>query len=138
MKWVKAPDELRALIEKAMESKPCEKRPMFGYPAYFANGYMSAGLFQDKVFIRLSPSQQESLARRFGPLPPLEPMPGRPMTGYLVIPEKLYRDPSAFDSVIDEALSYAQTLPPKAKKSPMKSAPKTRAKKSTKGRGARG
>ena len=132
MKWVKAPDELKALIEKAMEGKPCEKRPMFGYPAFFANGYMMAGLFQDKLFARLSPSQQEALGRRFGALPPLEPMPGRPMAGYFVLPEKLYRDAAAFSSVIDEALSFTRGLPPKVKKNPKKSPP---VRKATKGGG---
>jgi len=126
MKWVKAPEALKAFIEKAMEGKPCEKRPMFGYPAFFTNGYMSVGLFQDKLFTRLSPSQQESLGKRYGPLPNLEPMAGRPMAGYFVLPERLYKDAAAFDAVIDEALSFAQSLPPKAKKRPGKTPPAKR------------
>ena len=134
MKWVKAPDELKAIIDKAMERKPCEKRPMFGYPAYFTNGYMSLGLFQDKLFVRLSPSQQDSLGKRFGPLSPLEPMPGRPMKDYWVVPDELYKDPAVFDSVIDEALRFAQSLAPRARKSVKKGASKSAlAKKTGKG-----
>jgi len=54
VKWIKAPEELKLLIEDLMAPVDCQKRPMFGYPAYFINGHMFAGLFQDKLFIRLS------------------------------------------------------------------------------------
>ncbi len=116
MKWIKAPDEMTALLAKAMEGKPCQKRTMFGYPAYFANGYMSVGLFQDKLFSRLSPKQQDTLQARYGPLSALEPMPGRPMKDYFVLPEKLYRSPGSLSRTLDEALEYVRSLPAKAKK----------------------
>jgi hypothetical protein len=116
MKWVKAPEELKSLIEGAMTGKPAEKRLMFGYPAYFANGYMCAGLFQDSLFVRLSPPQQLSLKAEHADLRSLEPMPGRPMKGYVVLPESILRDPKALGSMIDVSLQYANSLPAKVKK----------------------
>ena len=54
MKWVKAPEELKDLLEGAMKDTECEKRPIFGYPANFINNNMFIGLLQDRLFARLS------------------------------------------------------------------------------------
>ena len=64
MKWVKAPDELKILLEEVMKGVDCEKRPMFGYPAYFINSNMFVGLFQDQLFVRLSADQLQELRKR--------------------------------------------------------------------------
>ena len=61
MKWAKAPDELKILLEEVMKGFDCEKRLMFGYPAYFINSNMFVGLFQDQLFVRLSEHQLEEL-----------------------------------------------------------------------------
>jgi TfoX/Sxy family transcriptional regulator of competence genes len=116
MKWIKAPDELKARIETLMQSVECEKRPMFGYPAYFINKNMFAGLFQDKLFLRLSPEQITELRKSFPDLSNLEPMPGRPMKDYHVIPEELYSDSSRIGKVIQQAAAFCSCLPEKKKK----------------------
>jgi len=115
MKWQRAPEELKALLEKTMTGIDCEKRLMFGYPAYFINKNMFAGLFQSSVFIRLSPGQLSGLLKQHPSIAALEPMPGRPMKDYSVIPEALYRNESAFAKVAAEAADYARTLAPKKK-----------------------
>lgn len=120
MKWIKATDELKMLIENLMQTVECEKRPMFGYPAYFINKNMFAGLFQDKLFLRLSPEQVTSLGKSF-PIANLEPMPGRPMKDYFVIPEKLHRDAQKMPMVVAEAADYCKSLPAKVKKPGKKS-----------------
>ncbi len=116
MKWVKAPEELKSLIQGIMEPVDCEKRPMFGYPAFFINRNMFAGLFQDKLFLRLSPDQLVSLRKSFPEIASLEPMPGRPMKDYFVIPEKLYKNGKAMSKVVQESATYCRSLPPKASK----------------------
>ena len=40
MKWTKAPEALKETIETLMMSVESEKKPMFGYPAYFINRNM--------------------------------------------------------------------------------------------------
>ena len=126
MKWIKAPEELKAFIESLMQSVDCEKRPMFGYPAFFIKKNMFAGLFQDKLFLRLSPEQLASLKEAFPTIANLEPMPGRPMKDYFVIPEKLYRDKKQMPKVVEECAAYCQTLAVKAStpKKASKKAPK--------------
>ena len=54
MEWKKAPEELIKFLEERMKKVDCEHRTMFGYPAYFINGNMFAGAFQDILFLRLS------------------------------------------------------------------------------------
>ena len=116
MKWEKAPEELKVLIERVMAGIDCEKRPMFGYPAFFINGNMFAGLFQSFLFIRLSPTQVTDLTQKHPTISPLEPMPGRPMKEYFVIPEALYRQEGAAKAVAAEAAAYVRALPTKAPK----------------------
>jgi hypothetical protein len=130
MKWVKAPEQPKALIEQLMAPIDCEKRPMFGYPAYFINKNMFAGLFQDKLFVRLSPVQIASLRRTFPSIGNLEPMPGRPMKDYHVIPERLYMDPKKMPGLLQEAAAWSRSLPPKAPKAKgaKRSLPKKKAK----------
>ena len=113
MKWAKAPKELKDLLEHAMENTKCEKRPMFGYPAYFINRNMFIGLFQDKVFARLSNAQLVALRSKFPSISNLEPMPGRPMKNYYIIPKKKYADTRAFRKIISSSAEYTRTLAPR-------------------------
>ena len=93
MKMKKAPGELVDLITHIMEGVDCERRVMFGFPVYFMNRNMFAGLFEDKVFFRLSVEQRRSLESKAGPVLNLEPMPGRAMKDYWVVPPKIVSDP---------------------------------------------
>ena len=117
MKWVKAPEELKALLEAAMKDVPCEKRPMFGYPAYFINRHMFIGLFQRSVFIRLSQDQLARLQAKHGAICNLEPMPGKPMKDYYVLPESVYANGKIFKEAIVRSAEYTSSLPPKEKNS---------------------
>ena len=119
MKWIKAPEELKSLIENAMEGIECEKRPMFGYPCYFINRNMFIGLFQDQLFIRLSDSQLSSLKLKPGLalIANLEPMPGRPMKDYFVLPKEIYTSSRIFKEIIRTSAEHTRQLAPKAKKS---------------------
>lgn len=117
MKWVQAPEELKELLEAAMKDTVCEKRPMFGYPAYFINKNMFIGLFQDKVFARLSDKQLDSLLSKFPSISNLEPMPGRSMKNYYTLPKELYSDSRTFKNLIRVSADYTRSLAPKQKKS---------------------
>ena len=115
MKWKKAPDALKALMEKAMEGIESQKRIMFGYPAWFIKGNMFAGLFQDLVFLRLSSGQVAELRSAGEVLPHLEPMPGRPMKDYHVIPQTIYSNARRFGPLLKKAAQHARSLPEKVK-----------------------
>jgi hypothetical protein len=120
MKWLKAPESLVKMLESAMQGVDCVQRPMFGYPAYFINRNMFIGLFQASLFARLSPDQLSELRNKYPSIGNLEPMPGRPMKAYYVIPEELFSDAKRFKSLISKAVEHARSLPEKPETQVMK------------------
>ena len=57
---------------------------MFGYPAAFVGGNMATGLFADHWVVRLPEAEIE--AAKAAGAGSFEPMPGRPMKAFVVIP----------------------------------------------------
>jgi len=114
MPWTKTPPELAAAFDKAAPKDPrVVRKPMFGYPALFLNGNMFAGTFQDKVVARLSEDERERAMNEGATA--FEPMAGRPMKGYVVVPAADVRKPRALAKWIERARVHATTLPEKTK-----------------------
>jgi TfoX/Sxy family transcriptional regulator of competence genes len=90
-------------------------RPMFGHPAAFVTGNMFLGVFGDSVFLRLSETDRPAGLRLAG-AHLFEPMPGRPMREYVVLPPALADDRTLARPWVDRSLRYARGLPPKMKK----------------------
>src|SRR6266849_3044937 len=130
MEFRKSPQKLIDAFEAAMPGAPAVKRPMFGYPCGFVNGNMFTGLFADKMFVRLPEDSRAELMGIGGS--PFEPMPGRPMRDYVVIPNTIVAKPSELKAWAGKALRYGSSLPAKKKK-PAKGSAKS-GKKSGKGR----
>jgi TfoX/Sxy family transcriptional regulator of competence genes len=113
--WEKAPPELAERFTAAVTGLPgAQVRKMFGYPAGFANGHMFTGIFASSWFVRLPDDQRAELAAAGGTS--FEPMPGRPMREYLVLPPAVAGDPDAAEPWLVRALSYAQLRSPKVKR----------------------
>ena len=109
-KWTKAPEPLVALFARAIEGLPgVEARKMFGYPAAFVNRNMFAGLFRTSMILRLSEED-----RRESGAKPFEPVPGRPMREYIVVPEKILRSATLLDVWLRKGYTLASSLPPKS------------------------
>ena len=116
MEWKKAPEELVQFLSQKMKNVNCDYRKMFGYPAYFINGNMFAGIHGEKLFIRLSESEAEEIMNSHLNVTCFEPMLGRTMNGYVVLPKSLYSDEGLFDKWLNKSVKYVSTLPPKQKK----------------------
>jgi len=115
-KWQPAPDTLIRQFERALQAVPAaQARKMFGYPAAFLNGHMLAGLFQDTMMLRLSPEDCTTFLRQPGAAP-FEPMPGRQMREYVVVPAAMVSAPAALAKWLQRAVAYVNTLPPKVAK----------------------
>jgi TfoX/Sxy family transcriptional regulator of competence genes len=114
--WKKASPEMSELLANALGPFPAEKRKMFGFPAYFANGNMFTGIFEDVIILRLADADRDQLRATYDEATPFEPMEGRPMREYLVLPESLYADREAHDHWLQRSFSWASGLPPRAKK----------------------
>ncbi len=114
--WKHAPEELVTFfLDVARKMPGAETRKMFGYPCSFANGQMFTGLFQDKMFVRLS-EEDRAIFQAIEGVQALEPMPGRPMREYCVIPERILKNASELEFWLQKSLAYAISLPPKVKK----------------------
>ena len=116
MEWKKAPEELVQFLAERMKMVNCEYRKMFGYPAYFINGNMFTGIHGETLFLRLSNSDAKNLMEANSGVTFFEPMPGRPMKGYVAIPKTLYSKGSLFGELLGKSVKYVSSLPPKQKK----------------------
>jgi TfoX/Sxy family transcriptional regulator of competence genes len=116
MAWTKAPQSLIDLFDACLPQGPgLERRRMFGQPCAFVNGNMFAGLLQDVAFARLPPGLHAELDAEFG-VRHFEPMPGRPMRAYVVLPEEVLDDEGRYAEILQGAYAFTAALPPKAKK----------------------
>ena len=91
-------------------------RPMFGNLAAFANGYLFAGLFGDSVFVRADADTEATIKAAGGQS--FAPMPGRPMTGYVVLPVAWAADDERLQGAIATSLEHTMAKPPKPPKPP--------------------
>ena len=136
-KWKPAPEALIQRFEAALISLPgAQKRQMFGYPAALVQGNMFAGLFEDRMILRLAADDRAEFTSRFGATT-FEPMPGRPMKEYAVVPKTVLDTPRDLERWLAKSFAFAKSLPsklqapaklaaaksPPAKKAPAKKAP---------------
>ncbi len=115
MAWMKVPEELKEFMDRKTAGFACEKKPMFGCPAYFVNRNMFAGAHEDTVMLRLSEEARREILERYDEVAAFEPMKGRPMREYVALPASVY-DGDEFDGWLAKAYQYASSLPPKEKK----------------------
>jgi TfoX N-terminal domain len=109
----KSPPELVARFAELAEQAPdAVRKQVFGYPALVVGGNMFMALHQESLILRLSDDDRSEFAQRFGPST-FEPMPGRPMREYVVVPSGIVEGPDV-DDWIARALAYANRLPPKS------------------------
>jgi TfoX/Sxy family transcriptional regulator of competence genes len=78
---------------------------------------MTAGLFQDSMFLRLSERDRDSFLKLKGSSV-FAPMAGRPMREYAVVPPSLLKSPAKLKVWLKKSVLYAQTLPAKMRKNP--------------------
>jgi hypothetical protein len=104
-------ERFAAAVERAGRDDVTRKQ-MFGYPCAWIGGNMATGLFAENWWVRLHPDRLAEVVES-GQARGFEVMPGRPMKGYVVIPESVVTDQTRLDAWIAEAFDYTATLPPK-------------------------
>ena len=110
----KSPPELVARFDQVAARFPeAERRQMFGYPCLFVGGNLVTGLHERRWMVRLPDAQREALLAEPG-AGPFEPMPGRAMKGYAVLPTAIIDDDAALDPCVSRAIEFGRTLPPKS------------------------
>jgi TfoX N-terminal domain len=105
-------DRFAVLAERIPDG---HRRQMFGYPAVTINGHLCFSLHASDAVLRLSAADQADFAATHE-LRVFEPMPGRPMREYVVLPETLLADDSV-EGWIERSASHVRALPPKPNRS---------------------
>lgn len=111
----KASDEDKDRFRSLMPDDPdVVVKPMFGNLGAFVNGNMFAGLFGATVGVRVSDVDRAALEdiEGTGPFGP----EGRPMGGYVGLPEAWAGDPAKAVPWVERAQAHVAGLPPKAPK----------------------
>jgi len=117
VKWRKPPEELIEYFHTLIPDGPgpVEFRPMFGSPCYWCRGNMFTTVHQESIVVRLSDADREVLLQE-PDVELFEPMEGRPMREYVVLPPRIADDPEAAREWMARGLAYVATMPPKEKK----------------------
>lgn len=111
----KASKQKGELLAAHMAKFNLDKRTMFGAPVYFVKGNMFTGIFGEQVFSRFSVRDREELAKDFQAVT-FEPVKGRKMMEYMVLPESLISDNDEFDAWLGRSFAYVNALPQKKAK----------------------
>ena len=118
MQLAKASDDAKALFASVVPDDPrVVVKPMFGNLGAFVNGNMFAGLFGERIGVRVvDESRRAELAATdgAGPFGPEE----RPMGGYVAAPAAWSGEPERLSEWLAQAFEEVAALPPKAPRSP--------------------
>lgn len=125
MPWKKSSEKLIATFHAALPSEElAERRKMFGYPCAFVEGQMFTGLHEERMIVRLAEKERAELLRVPGARI-FDPMPGRVMKQYVVVPPQVLADAALLRRWVAKAFEYAASLPAKARKPSRRGATKT-------------
>jgi hypothetical protein len=108
----KSPPELVERFSTVLAGYPdAQRKPMFGFPAAFVGGNMATSLFRDRWVVRLPAAEiDDALAAGAGAF---EPMPGRPMKGFVTVPPGDVEDDAAIRRWVERGLALAASMPKK-------------------------
>ena len=121
MAWESASIDQSLLLETALMPFDCQKRMMFGGPAYFVNGNMFSGVHGRNILLRLDEADREAILAAHDQVGPFEPM-GRPMREYVALPDGLDLPARELADWVGRSFAFAASLPPKEKKPPKRRA----------------
>ena len=111
-----ASDAAKALFASVMPDDPrVVVKPMFGSLGAFVNGNMFAGLFGDRIGVKVPDNDARAelaAAEGAGPFGPEE----RPMGGYVAAPEAWAQEPERIAEWVARAFAEVSALPPKPPK----------------------
>jgi TfoX/Sxy family transcriptional regulator of competence genes len=88
---------------------------MFSYRCAFRNGNMFIGLHEAGLVLRLDSPDREDFRTKTGATE-FEPMPGRKMREYSVVPQAILDSPAKLKPWALKSFAYASTLPAKQPK----------------------
>jgi len=116
MNMPKSPPALIDFFASVVPAAPdVAQKKVFGYPAAFVNDNMFMGLHGDYMILRLGADDRAALLHHEG-AHLFEPMEGRPMKEYVVVPAAIRQSEAELKPWIDRALTFGRSMQPKVKK----------------------
>jgi hypothetical protein len=114
--FAKTSPELAALFDAALPDDPVVvRKKVFGNPSAVVNGNMFAGARGTRLLVRLPQAQLDELLALPG-AEPFEPLPGRPMQNFGLLPESMNADANAVRVWFSRAFVGAAEMPAKQAK----------------------
>lgn len=104
-----------ALLRSLAQVEGVALRPMFGNLSAFVRGNMYMGVYGDDLFVRLSEGDRAELLSVQGAAV-FEPIKGRQMKEYVVVPRSWAGYPSKIEPWAAKALEWSSSLPAKKAK----------------------
>jgi TfoX/Sxy family transcriptional regulator of competence genes len=120
MKWEKMSQEAAQRLEAIVKPFECKKKPMFGHEVYWVNGNMFTGVFESSIWMRLSSADQAEFLKTFKDAKQFEPMAGRPMKDYVVVPESVLENTDLVNMWMKRSYDFTASMPEKKAKSKKK------------------
>ncbi len=116
MKIPRPNEDFREFFKSILPKDPrVTVRPMFGNVSAFVNGNMFLGLYGNDLFLRLPDEDRQELLKKKG-ASLFEPMKGKPMKEYILIPRAWTNQPETIRSWVSRSLHWTSKLPPKKTK----------------------
>jgi hypothetical protein len=113
MKMPSSPPDLVDRFNSVLDRHPeVARKKMFGYPAAFIGGNLVTSLFGDHWVMRLPDDDRAELMSLEGS-GQFEPMPGRPMKGFAIVPPSIVADDAALDGWLARAFAHGRSMPAK-------------------------
>lgn len=112
-KFTKSSPELVALFNAVMDRNAAPdivRKPMFGYPCAWIAGNMLTGLFAEDWWVHVSEPDRDVILALPG-AHPLEPIPGRSMGRYVVLPGDVVAGDFGVDAWLARAIEFTRSMP---------------------------
>jgi hypothetical protein len=107
-KWRPAAARWEQAFERVMEEMPnAERKERYGYLALFRRGSLTAGLHSAGLYVRLSEADRKQLIDLGGMV--FEPLPGKKMHEYVIVPADFATDLKSLRAWIDRAMAFTET-----------------------------
>ena len=113
--WEKSSKELATFFADLMpDASGLIHKQMFGWPCFFVNGNLFAGLHKQSMIFRLSDDDRAAFLR-LEDAADFEPMPGRKMKGYVALGNPMRLETRQLQEWVNRALKHTRSLPAKTK-----------------------
>lgn len=108
-----SPTVSQRFFELLPEAPGVTRRLVFGCPCGFVAGQMFFGVFGSDLFVRLSEEDRPTALALRG-AHAFEPMPGRPLREYVVLPPEVVADTRRMRRWLARSLAWSSARPPGA------------------------